>query len=267
VSTVPPSGDDAVDRFLDALLPALRGTPRDVRRALAECEGHLRDDTSRRIEAGVGADEAAVQAVAAFGDAQDIAAGFNRAHRPAALRVLLAEAPLRLGRVVAVGLLAIGASGLVAWLWSAAAGLPRTFGDAPGVHYDGASCAHFLAVHPGAPSCATAALLEVRDDTLFQRAAAGVLGLLLVAGSLWWSRRTSTRRGVGRREQPVDLAAPAALVAATVFGLVGVGMTGYGVDRAVIGTGSGQWLSAGLVALAVAAGYLVALWRSLTTTR
>ncbi|MDQ1673754.1 MAG: hypothetical protein QOC98_2316, partial [Frankiaceae bacterium] len=38
-------------------------------------------------------------------------------------------------------------------------------------------------------------------------------------------------------------------------------------DRAVIGTGSGQWLSAGLVALADAAGYLVALWRSLTTTR
>lgn len=55
----------------------------------------------------------------------------------------------------------------------------------------------------------------------------------------------------------------AALVAVTACGVAGVGLTGYSVDRAVQNTGAGQWLSAGGVALAVAAGYLIVLARSL----
>jgi hypothetical protein len=167
---------------------------------------------------------------------------------------------MRLWRVVAVGFVAVGVSGVTARAWSGLAGLASTFGDAPGVHIDAASCAHFLAAQPGTQSCATAALLEVRDDALVQRAAIGLLGLLLMGGSVWWGRRRDRRTGGA-----VDLAAPAALLAATVFGLVGVALAGYGVDRAVTGTGSGQWLSAGLIAIIVAAGYLAVLWQAVTT--
>ncbi len=265
MSAATPIEDDAVDRFLDALLPALRGTPRDVRRALAECEAHLRDGAASRVAAGAAEDEAAASAVAAFGDVERLAAEFNRAHRPATLRALLADAPHRLVRVIAVGLLAIGVSGALAWAWSAVAGLPATFADAPGVRYDAASCAHFLAVQPGARSCAAAAMLEVRDDALVQRTAVGLLGLLLFAASFWWDRHR-TGRGTGSGNRAGSMLAPVALVAATAFGLAGASLFGYGVDRAVVGTGSGQWLSAGLVSLVVAAAYVVALWRSLPTT-
>jgi hypothetical protein len=254
-------GDDAIEAYLDELLAALRGTPRDIRRALAECEAHLREAAELAVASGRTPPQAAQEATAAFGGVGRIAAEFNRAHRPAAVRALLPGVAYQTCRLSAVGLIAIGVSGVIAWLWASIAGAGAVFADAPGTHYDAASCAHYLAVQPTARSCAAAALLEGRDDALVQRAAAGILGVLLLAASLWWQRRAGGSPDGSR----IDLRAPAALVAATVFGAVGIGLTGYGIDRAVVNTGGGQWMSAGVVAIAVAAGYLAILWKRVNT--
>jgi hypothetical protein len=254
--------DDApIEVYLDELLAALRGTARDVRRSVAECEGHLRESVERRIAAGGSPQEAAAQALEAFGSVREVSTRFNRAHRPAAVRALAPGLLLQTWRLTAVGLLAIGISGVIAWLTAMVAGTSAVFADAPGTHYGAGACAHYLAVQPTAKSCAAAALLEGRDDALIQRWAAGVLGLVLLAASFWWQRG----RAAGR--QPLDLRIPAALIGVTAFGAAGIGLTGYGIDRAVINTGSGQWISAGSVALAVAVGYLIVLWRQVTALR
>jgi hypothetical protein len=255
----PSGGGDAVETYLDELLAALRGTGGDVRRTVAECEAHLREDVDRRIAAGSSPSDAAEAAVTAFGSVRAVASGFNRAHRPAAVRALLPGVAFQAWRLTAVGLIAIGVSGIVAWIASMAAGASAVFADAPGTHYGAGACAHFLAVQPAAKSCAAAALLEGRDDALLQRWAAGVLGIAMFAASLWWQRR---RSGPGARR---DLRLPAALIAVTAFGAAGMGLTGYGIDRAVINTGGGQWMSAGGVALAVAACYLAVLWKQVTS--
>jgi hypothetical protein len=250
------AGDDPIETYLDELLAGLRGTARDVRHTVAECETHLRERAEALEASGVSPREAASQAVTDFGDVATITADFNRAHRRGAARALLPAAAFQTARLGAAGLIAIGISGMIAWVWTFVAGTSAVFADTPGTHYDPASCAHYLAVQTSARTCAAAALLEGRDDALTQRWAAGVLGVLLLLVTLWWRRRSAAA--------PADLRAPAALVGVVVFAAAGVGLTGYGIDRAVINTGSGQWISAGAVALAFAAAYLIVLWRRAT---
>lgn len=250
---------DLIDAYLDELQGRLRGTPGDIRRSVVECESHLRDRTAGFLTDGIEAETATRQAIAAFGPPETVAAELNRAHRPRAVRMLIAGLAGQAAHLVAVGLLAIGASGIVAWLLTELLGSRTVFADAPGTSYGAAACAHYLAVHPSARTCAQAALAEGRDDSLFQRAAAGVLGVLLIAG-LWWWRRRASRRPLG---EPPALSLAAALVGVAMFGAVGVVLTGYGVDRAVVNTGSGQWLSAGAVAIIVALGYASVGWRRL----
>jgi hypothetical protein len=251
-------GDDPIEAYLDDLLAELRGTARDVRRSVAECEAHLRESVERRIAAGTSPQEAAAQALEAFGGVRDVAKRFNRAHRPEALRTLAPGLVFEAWRLTAVGLVAIGISGVIAWLTAMAAGTSAVFADAPGTRYGTSACAHYLAVQQGAKTCAAAALLEGRDDALLQRWAAGVLGLVLLGASFWWQRRRAGDR------RAMDLHMPVALIGVTAFGAAGLCLTGYGIDRAFVSTGSGQWITAGGVALAVAIGYLAVLWKQVT---
>ena len=76
--------------------------------------------------------------------------------------------------------------------------------------------------------------------------------MLLASG--WWARRP-------RKRALMNLRAVSALIALIAFGLAGVFLTGYGIDRAVQNTGAGQWLASGGVALGFAIAYLVTLCR------
>jgi hypothetical protein len=254
------SNVDPIETYLDDLLAWLRGTPADVRRSLLECESHLRDRADAGVRAGRDQQDAAREAVAAFGSARKVATEFNRAHRPRAVRSLVGGVAIQGWQLAVVGLIAIGASGLIAWFLTVPFGTAAVFADTPGTHYDAATCAHFLAVQSASSTCSQAALAEGRADALVQRYAAGVLGLLLLVGLLWWRRRRTSGT-------TPDLSMGTALVAVVLFGGVGVCLTGYGVDRAVINTGAGQWLAAGIVALIVACGYLVVLWRGVAATQ
>ena len=256
-----PSADaDPIESYLDELLGWLRGTPTDVRRSLLECESHLRDRAEAEIRAGRDPQEAAREAVSAFGSARAVARELNGAHRPQAVRALVAGLTIQGWQLGVVGLLAIGVSGVLAWLLTVPFGTVAVFADAPGTHLDPASCAHYLSVQPQVSTCVQAAVAEGRDDAIVQRVAAGVLGLLLLGVLLWWRRRST-------RSASPELSMGAALVGVVLFGAVGACLTGYGVDRAVVNTGAGQWLAAGAVALIVAAGYLVVLWRSVVATQ
>jgi hypothetical protein len=261
VRTAGSPDDDQIDVYLDQLLAALRGTSRDIRRSLEECEAHLAQSVEQRITEGMTPADAAHRAISDFGTAAEVAKAFNRAHRPASLRKVAPLVAFQGWRLAAVGCIAIGISGLLSWALMMLAGPSAVFADVPGTHYDAASCAHFLQVQPSAKSCAAAALLEGRDDAIVQRAAIGVLGVLLLAASVWWRRRPARIR----REPPVGLDASTALVAVTTFGAVGILLTGYGIDRAVMNTGSGQWIASGMVSVTVACGYLRFLWRRVTT--
>src|SRR5205085_1471638 len=89
--------------------------------------------------------------------------------------------------LLAVGLLAIGASGLLSMGLRAAWGSEFVAGDPPGVTYTAPRCADYERFHPEAGTCAEAAAAHHADEVETYRVAAGVLGLLVLGG--WWFAR------------------------------------------------------------------------------
>lgn len=161
---------------------------------------------------------------------------------------------LVLARLLAIGLLAIGASGLVAWAMGAAFGQAFVSGDTPGVTYTAARCADLAEYAPRAGSCEQAAVQHHFGETVDYRVAAGVLGLIVVAGYALLRRKL--------REPPEgwNAALPRgfeATVGTAVFGVAAAGLLLVGASQLTMGfhAGAGAPLSAGVVALAVAIAY------------
>ncbi|SCG68391.1 permease prefix domain 1-containing protein [Micromonospora inositola] len=238
--------DSPIDAYLDRLFDRLAGTGAAGRRALVEAEDHLRSAAAQAVAEGTDRAEAERLAVARFGDATDIAARLRRAHTSTAdvLRRAFTGAWL-LG---AVGLLAIGVSGLLAEALGRLFGPHLVAGDAAGVTYTAARCADFLRLSPGAPTCARAAELHHWGEVVEYRVAAGLLGLLALA--LYVAVR---RRGPLRGPRWAPPAGPLALVATTVFGLAAALLALPVLARAAFGdpAGIGADLSAGVVAAAL----------------
>jgi hypothetical protein len=168
----------------------------------------------------------------------------------------LARTAVRLG---AIALVAVGVSGLVAELFGRVFGARFVSGDLPGTSDTPARCAYFLEYFPRAGSCAHAAELHHWGEVVEYRVAAGVLGLLVLAGYALWQRRRQPRH-VGVLPDGF-----AATVATALYGVAGAGLLLLSLDAYVVagGAGSGQWLSGAIVALAMAAGYAVPLSRTL----
>jgi hypothetical protein len=257
--------DGPVEDYLDRLYARLPADARRARRLLAEAEDHLREATAAGLADGLSPAEAGRRAVDRLGGIRAFAGipGSSpwRPPAPSAVRDL----GLAAVRMVGTGLVAIGVSGAIAAVMNAAFGRRFVGGGPGGARYSTAACAHFLAVHPGAGGCARAAMLENSHDAVSLRLLAGLAGLLVLAvpaGLALLGRRR------GRR--PARSALPSALVPAvgcTAFGAAGVALIGLAVDDTVVGatTGTGYYLSGGLVALAVAAAYALALNRILPT--
>ena len=138
---------------------------------------------------------------------------------------MLRDVVLAAWRLGAIGLVAVGASGLIAWLMNAVFG--RSFvGGAPGaVRYPAADCQRWLSLWPHAHSCAQALMLENSSDAVSLRLAAGVLGVAALA-TYHLARRRS-------RDLLPDSFTPT--VAMTLFGAAGLGLAALSVD----GTGGG----------------------------
>jgi hypothetical protein len=189
-------------------------------------------------------------------------------------REIVLELAFVLGRLAVIGLLAIGASGLVAWAMGAAFGTAFVAGDAPGVTYTPDRCADLSEYAPGARTCEAAAASHHFDETVTYRVAVGVAGLAGL-GAYAASRRSLRRRHRARRNGK-DMATSGrrrsalpegfeATVGTVAFGLVGLGLVALAASLVALGphAGAGAPLSAGLVALAVAVPFGISLWRVL----
>jgi hypothetical protein len=180
---------------------------------------------------------------------------------PAAVVAELARAAVLLG---AVDLVAIGASGLVAELLGRLFGPAFVAGNLPGVTYTAQRCAEYLEYFPDAGGCAQAATMHHWGEVVEYRVAVGVLGLLVLGGYLLWRR--------GRRGEPPDYLGVlpdgfSATVATSLYGVAAAALALLSLDSFLVadGDGTGQWLSAAIVAAAMAAVYGVSLYRTVLT--
>src|SRR5947207_3205365 len=80
----------------------------------------------------------------------------------------------------AVGLIAVGVSGLLAAVFGAALGRDFVAGDRPGVTSTSARCADLREYAPGANTCRDAATIHHYGEIVDYRIAAGLLGLGLL---------------------------------------------------------------------------------------
>lgn len=254
------AGGDPIERYLDRLLVELRGRAPDVRRVLAEAEHHLADAVEEGLAEGLSREQAQARALDRFGTPRAVARRFSA---PARLlsRTVAAQLVLSLTLLGGVGFAAVGASGAVAGVMGVVFGKSFVAGDMPGVTYTPSRCADFRRFHPDAPTCQAAATAHHFDEVVQYRLAAGVLGGLVLGGYLVVRRRW--------RWALRDVVLPEGFVAtigSAVFGVAGVLLVVQGLGEvAMIGrsSGGGQFLSGGMVALAVAGGFAVALLRTL----
>jgi hypothetical protein len=243
--------DEVIERYLDALLVGLRGSPRTVRRVLAEAESHLRD----AVAAGADGEEA----VRRFGEPRVVAAASNRfsgTPMPVVLRQLLLAACL----LSAIGCIAIGASGAISGAMDAAFGPKFVAGDLPSITYTSERCAEYRVLAPHEESCRSAAARHHTNEVETFRVAVGLMGILALG--VWAFLRRRWLAG------PATGALPAALVP-------GVGTSVFGVAALVLASqamqsigwhttaGLGQWLSAAVVSAAVAGAFGLTLLRTL----
>jgi hypothetical protein len=149
----------------------------------------------------------------------------------------------------AVGLVAIGLSGLVAEVLGRVFGPRFVAGDAPGVTYTPQRCGDYFEYFPTAPDCGQAAALHHWGEVVQYRIAAGVLGIFLLV--VWWAaRRTIWRARTWQPRRPV-----VEVVLAGMFAAGGIVLTALSTMQIAFGqsSGAGADLSAGTVALLLAA--------------
>lgn len=246
---------EPVDEYLDQLFTRLRTTPGDGRRILAEAEDHLRQATAEGVEAGLTEREAQEHAISSFGSVRAVVRAhdtrFGRFPLPAVFRDLVLSGWL-LG---ATGLVAVGASGLVAAVMNTMLGRQFVGGVADAVRLRGSACQHWLAVQPAAHTCVQAATLENSADAVSLRLLAGIVGLILLGGY------HLAGRGRIRSSLP-DGFVPA--VAASIFGITGIGLTWVAAQDSTIGLipGPGFYLSGAIVCLVAVAACAVPLGRT-----
>ena len=253
---------DVVEDYLDRLLVTLSGSPRQVRYTLAEVEAHLRDAVDEGIAAGLTEPEAQAQAVQRMGPVTGVTGPRTGLARPSL--ALARRLTLSAALIGGAGLVAIGGAGLVARALLAAKGDAFLTAPWPQASYTRADCARWLAGDPGTHSCVTAMHADHAGDFLLQAAAAGLLGLLALAGYLvlrqrWQDRATRTALPAGTAEALG--AALAAVAAVACFG------TAFDTEMTQRGVGAGEPWSLGVAAAVAAAVFALALRRTLRRTR
>ena len=133
-------------------------------------------------------------------------------------------------------------------------------GDAPGVSYTSDRCADFREYHPEAATCAEAAAAHHFDEVVDYRLAAGLLGLIVLAGTFAARRTQLGSLGTGMLPEGFT-----ATVGTTAFGLAAAGLLGLSLPQIAMGwpDGAGAYLTGGIVALGPLAAFGLSLRRSL----
>ena len=239
------SPDGPIERYLDELYAQLRSDPRAGRRLLDEAADHLHDAAAGLERAGMEPVEAEREAVRRFGASRPLA---RAQARRSVGRLLLdtVQAAVFLG---GVGLVAVGASGLLAAAMSALFG--RSF--------VGAQLPNWIS----GPGGHAASVAENASDAFALRVLAGLVGLVALL-ALWAVRRV--RPGMRLRMLPV---AYVDLIGLVAFGGATLALAAASIDQVVnhAGRGAGYFLSGAIVSLAGMAVFGVRAVRDLLTER
>jgi hypothetical protein len=251
------SRDDLIEQYLDHVLVSLSGSPRQVRHTLAEVEAHLRDAVADGLAAGLPESEAQARAVLRMGPVNAVTGMPAVLSRPS--EALVRRLTLTVALVGGAGLTAIGVAGLIGRWFLAVKGTAFLTAPWPPGSYTRADCARWLAGDQGTRSCVTAMLADHAGDVMLEAAAAGILGLLLLAGyvalrSRWHDRATMTALPAGFAQA---LGAVLAGVAA-----VGCLATAWNIETTQRGIGAGVPWSLGLAATGTATLFALALLRA-----
>ena len=254
---------EPIDTYLDDLLARLRGSAAGVRRTLVEAEAHLRDAVDEQVGRGVDVHEAQLLAIERFGSAAQVAAVANRSSAGRTAGQVVGALSWAAGRMVAVGLAAVGLAAVVARVLANLTSTSFVFGSPADAVFPADRCAHWLAVQPTATTCAQAAMLENSSDTLLLYVGGALLGLVVIG--IAFAICAVVRRV--RRAPRTGVVLPPAVVpaiGATVFGGVGVALLGAALSDVVVAGawGRGLWFVDAGVSLVVAVVYLVRFARS-----
>jgi hypothetical protein len=248
------AGGDPVEEYLDQLYARLRSRPREGRRILTEAEDHLRQGVAEGLAGGLTEREAAEHAISSFGSVRAVVRAHERRHHRPAI-ALLGDLAVSAWQLIAIGLLAVGASGLVAGVMNHALGREFVGGTPTATGLSAAACQHYLTNWPAAHTCAQAWMMEVSGDAVTLRVAGGLAGLVMLTGYL-------LARRWAQRSLPASFV-PA--VAMTVFGTAAAGLSWLAVAgrAAGVSNGPGYYASGAIVALMAAAAFALPLRRAL----
>ena len=251
----PQSPRDPIGQYLAALQASLRVAPAEAELIVAEAEDHLRETVAAGLAAGMTEREAQEAAISAFGPVRAVVRAHEstpghpmKGRTPAAV---LGDMFLAAWKLAGLGLMAVGASGLVVALMNATLGRVFT-GQAPaGVKFPQASCAYWMRSWPGAPTCRAAHMLEASSDAVVLRIGAGIVGVALFEAYVI-ARYLMRRRGLG---PAVLLAGYFPVLATCVFGAGALSLGLAQLTGFTVSEGPGSYLSGAIVAAAVALGY------------
>ena len=221
--------DDAEERlqsYLDELLLALRGRPREVRRLLVEAEAHLRDAIDAEVAAGADRVDAVERAVRRFGPPSAVARGLPRAAAYRTLAAQLVEAAL-----LVVGLLcvAVGLAAVPAALVGLTGHADLVTGDPPSV--PGPARCQYLQHLTAAQDCTQALSAHHVVEVVRSHLVVGVVGFVVVAA--WWTLHTE------RRTRPTVLPAGFNLTACGILlGVASLPALVVGLRATIAGAGN-----------------------------
>ena len=231
---------EPIEAFLDDLLRACRGLPaREARHLIAETEAHLRDAVDAAVAGGADEAAAVLQALRDFGPVDDLVAR-EHARLRTPWRVLAADLVHSAIELGAIGAMAVGLTGVVAGVIYLAGGASAVAPRPTVLDLTRANCARWLSA--GGHDCRSAAVSDWAGEIVWYRIAAGLLGLVVLAGYRDLARRRGWHRGLS------PLVSDS--IATTLFVCACLGTAALAIKSIVYdaGDGAGQWLSVTAVA-------------------
>jgi hypothetical protein len=245
---------DPIELYLDQLVEEMHGPGKEIRRALAETEDHLREAQREAMEAGIPPLEAARVAIENFGSPRIVASRYDLLRTLASPRQTALQAFLALLLVGSFVFIGIGISGLAAAVGAVIYGPGFIAGDPPGVVYTAERCADFFEFHPETTTCGEAAIAHHLDETVGYRLDTGVVGVLALAG--WWLLKTiAGRRTDGPPTIPPFFVPVATLILFTAAFIFLGGLGTMLLVSSGLGSGAGAFISAAVVSLLAAVGF------------
>lgn len=256
----PDDVEERLQSYLDELLLALRGRPREARRLLTEVEAHLREAVADGMATGLDGRRAVDAALHRFGPPSAVARGLPRSAAYLSLAGQMIEAAML---TIGALLLAAGAASVPVAMLAMIGKSGLVTGDPPVQSVTPGRCQQLFRMVTNT-DCGQALVIHHLQEVVRNHLLGGWLGFVVLG--LWWVLH------VRRKTRPAVLPAGFDLIAcSTLLGVVGLLLLATGIHDVALGTnstggllGSGDLLMTGASVLAAAMLAWLALARQAT---